>query len=468
MTVPITPTRPPWLALVLLLLTGLPVHGAAQTVQEVPLTLAEAEAEALTRNPEVRAVRSEATAAEHARDAAGAFRWPGIEAAAGVMGTDDPVAAFGTKLRQERFGAADLDVPLLNDPSATQDWTAGLGARWNVADPTLWADLRAADADARAAGAVAVRSAQAVRYRARALYLDLIRTREQHTAAAAAEAAAEATAARVQSRRDEGMATDADLLQARAALSDATARRLRTAALAADAAERLAVHLAWEPDRVPVPTTTLAAMEAEGWWASAAPAAGDVAGTLAGVRPDLVASEAAAAAARARAGRATAARLPRVSGFARLGTHAEGIGDDRAAHWMAGVEVRVPIFTGFGLQAAREAADAKARASEIRHQGRVRDAHAEVARARRALDTARRSREAASTADEAAREAVRLLRRRYEEGMTTLSELLQAEAQAARLQAAVVESYAQVGVARAALDFAVGESDDDLSDGDAR
>jgi outer membrane protein TolC len=468
MTVPMTPTRPPWLALVLLLLTGLPVHGAAQTVQEVPLTLAEAEAEALTRNPEVRAVRSEATAAEHARDAAGAFRWPGIEADAGVMGTDDPVAAFGTKLRQERFGAADLDVPLLNDPGAAQDWTAGLGARWNVADPALWAELRAADADARAAGAVAVRSAQAVRYQARVFYLDLIRAGEQNIAAEAAEGAAEATAARVQSRRDEGMATDADLLQARAALSDATARRLRTAALAADAADRLAVHLAWAPDRVPVPTTTLAAIEAEGWWPSAQQAAGGESVLRAGARPDLVASEAAVAAAQARAGRATAARLPRVSGFARLSTHAEALGDDRASHWTAGVEVRVPVFTGFGLRGAREAGAASARASEVRHEDRVRQAHAQVVRARRAVDTARQSREAAATADEAAQEAVRLLRRRYEEGMTTLAELLQAEAQAARLRAAAVEAHAQVGLAQAALAFALGEDDDDPSDGDVR
>lgn len=469
MTVPCDrPFRASTLALALLMLICLPANGHAQSGQEVPLTLAEAEAAALAHNPEVRAVRREASAADEAQGAVAAFRWPALEADAGVTGTDDPVAAFGAKLRQERFGAADLDVPLLNDPSAVQDWTAGLGARWNVADPARWADLRAAEADARAANAVVARSTQAVRYRARVLYLDLIRAREQHAAASAAEAAADATAARVRARLDEGMATEADLLQARAALSDATARRLRTDALTADAADRLAIHLAWPPGRVPVPTTTLAALEADGWWASAAPAAGDVAGTLAGVRPDLVASEAAAAAARARAGRATAARLPRVSGFARLGTHAEGIGDDRAAHWTAGVEVRVPIFTGFGLQAAREAAAAKARASEIRHEGRVREAHAEVALARRALDTARRSREAASTADEAAREAVRLLRRRYEEGMTTLAELLQAEAQAARLQAAVVESYAQVGVARAALDFALGESDDDLSDGDAR
>jgi outer membrane protein TolC len=132
------------------------------------------------------------------------------------------------------------------------------------------------------------------------------------------------------------------------------------------------------------------------------------------------------------------------------------------------VEVRVPVFTGFGLRGAREAGAASARASEVRHEDRVRQAHAQVVRARRAVDTARQSREAAATADEAAQEAVRLLRRRYEEGMTTLAELLQAEAQAARLRAAAVEAHAQVGLAQAALAFALGEDDDDPSDGDVR
>jgi outer membrane protein TolC len=92
-----------------------------------------------------------------------------------------------------------------------------------------------------------------------------------------------------------------------------------------------------------------------------------------------------------------------------------------------------------------------------------------VAQAGRAVGAAREGRAAAREAGEAAIEAVRLLRRRFDEGMSTLSDLLQAEADAARLEAAGVDADARLVRALAALDFALGTTDDDpLPEGDAR
>lgn len=433
----------------------------SQEPRPEPLSLAEAEAQAVAANPEARAARHGADAAAHAADAAAAFRWPGVEARAGVLGTDDPVGVFGTRLRQERFAASDLDVGLLNDPDAVHDWTAGLGARWEIVDPARWAGLEAARLDARAAEAGSVRTLQAVRYRARVLYADLLRARGQHDAAQAAREAAAATLERVERRRAEGMATDADVLQARAAVADALARTVAADAGAADAADRLAAHLGWEPGRVPVPTTTLdqvlgvdaARGDAETWR----------------TRADLAASEAAAESARQRAREASASLWPRASLFAELGTHTHGLTDDRAAHWTAGLQISVPLFAGFGLRRAADASTSAARAEAARHEARVREAAREAASAERAVEAARGGHDAALAAAAAAQEAVRLLRRRYEEGMTTLAELLRAEAEAARLEAAAIDAHARVVMALATLDFALGANHhDDTPEGEAR
>lgn len=445
------------LALLLVAPTGL----AAQATEPVPLSLAEAEARAVAFNPAARAAGHQADAAAHAAGAAVAFVWPGLEARAGVSSTDDPVGVFGTKLRQERFAASDLDVGLLNDPEAVDDWTAGFGARWQIADAARWAGLEAARSEARAADSGRLRTLEAVRFRARVLYVELLRALGQRDAANAAGAAATATLDRVERRRGEGMATDADVLQATAAVADARARIEGSSAAAGDAADLLAAHLGWAPGRVPVPTTALSEIVA-------APASGRDASAWRG-RADLAASEASVEGARQRVREATAARWPRAQLFAELGTHAPALGGDRTAHWSAGVQVSVPIFTGFALGRTADASRSAARAEEARHDGRVRQAAYEARSAERAVDAARRGREAALAAAAAADEATRLLRRRYEEGMTTLSELLRAEAEAARLGAAAIDADARLAVATATLDFALGATHDDpTAEGDNR
>jgi outer membrane protein len=245
------------------------------------------------------------------------------------------------------------------------------------------------------------------------------------------------------------MATDADVLLAEAALAEAVARRVHAEAAAADAADALGAHLGWPAGRVPVPTDTLPDI----------PLPDDDRPGPDG-RSDLRASEASVDAARGRARQASAGRLPTLEGFAQWSTHAPGLADDRGAHWTAGLRLSVPVFTGFALEASADAARAGARAAEARHDERVRAARLEVERARRGVEAARRALDAAASGGGAAREAARLLRRRYEEGMTTLADLLQAEAGAARLEAAWVDARADLGVAAAALAFALGSPGD--------
>lgn len=432
--------------------------GAAQpALRPVEVTLVEAEAAALRGNPSLAAAAARSEGAEwHAR-AADAFLWPGVEVSAGVMGTDDPVGVFGTKLRQERFAEADFAIPSLNDPDAATDWTAGVGARWALGDPVRWAERRAAGHAARAADAQRDRAAEAVVLGTRTIYLQAVAARGHRAAVEAEVAAARETAQRVARRVDEGLATEADRLQAAAAEADATARLRMAEAAWNDALDALAVQLGWAGDSIPVPAEGLPALADRSAELEAGPA-----------RADLRASAAGVDVARARAGARSAARLPALEAFGQLGTHAPGFLDDPSTNWTVGLQVSVPVFTGFGLRAGRAAAEAEARAVEAEHRDRLLRASAEAASARRSVAAARNARDAAADARDAAAEAARLLGLRYDEGMATLADLLQAQARAAALEAALVEAEARWRMALARLDFALGNHLDDHDSPDVR
>jgi outer membrane protein TolC len=443
-----------WAVASALLMLSAPTAGqdVSAGVTPTPVSLAAAEAAALEGNGMLQAAEARRDAAAARVRGADAFLFPALQANAGVVRTDDPVGVFGTKLRQERFTEMDFALPALNTPDPVTDWNAGAGAQWQIGSFSKWAERDAARSGATAAEYSTERTAEAVVFRTRVFYLQAVQAQGTLDAAGAALEAARATAERVARRVAEGMGTDADRLQAEAAEAEARARVQMAEMQVRNAQEALGAHLGWGDGRLPVPAEMAPELPDRSDEADALAAAAPVA------RADVRASAAGVAAARAQARAVGARRLPALEAFGQLSTHAPGLGDDRGSNWTVGVQLSVPVFTGFGLEAGRDAAEAAAAATAAEHAARIREAAVEVSQARRGLATARTALDAVSAAQEAAAEAVRLLRRRYDEGMTTLADLLQAEARSAQLDAALVEARTRVLVAQANLDFALGDA----------
>ena len=127
-----------------------PASGNAQAV-ETQWTVEEAIARALVTHRPLEATRAEAEAAARGASAVGADRWPTLALSAGGVYSDDPVAVFGTRLRQQRFTQDDFDVGALNDPGPLGDWNAGLQARWAPFDFTRDSEIERSRILARAA-----------------------------------------------------------------------------------------------------------------------------------------------------------------------------------------------------------------------------------------------------------------------------------------------------------------------------
>ncbi len=456
--------------LVVALAASLPAAASAQAVRRIGLD--EVMRIAADSNPDATTARLAVVSADAAVTRASAFAWPTLDLTATGAATDDPVGVFGARLRQGRFTQADLALDALNHPAAVTDWGAAATFHWQALDAARWAERNAARSAADAVRHAARRAGEAAVFTARLLYVDAVRAEARLSSAEVGEAAAVATVDRLTRRRGEGLGTDADVLQAQAALAGARAGRIQAQAAVADARSRLGVHLGWPADVVPVPTDPLAAevQGAEGNASSPGPEAGMERRTPAGqaargspasptppARSDLRASLARLVAARARVSAARAKRLPVAEAFLAAGGHAASDLDGQVS-WSAGVQVSVPVFSGFAVSADVEAALAEERTAAVDHARRVREADAAVADARRAVTTARRGLEAARAASDAAEEARRLVRRRFEEGLATVDEMLGAEARASGLRTAAVDALAALHVAAATLEFQLGKT----------
>jgi multidrug efflux system outer membrane protein len=160
-------------------------------------------------------------------------------------------------------------------------------------------------------------------------------------------------------------------------------------------------------------------------------------------RPDLVEAERRLAAANARVGVARAEMFPSIALTGALGSESASLSNlfsGGAGIWSIAVALTQPIFAGGRLQARTEAAQARERAALIGYQQAIRNAFGEVRTALIAQSRARESYEAESERAAALTQSLRLARLRYQNGVASQLDVLDAErgllaAQIARVEA---------------------------------
>lgn len=406
------------------------------------VTLEEALATARERNADLGRTAARERGARARSRAASSFLLPRLELESGFTRSVDPVFAFGTKLRQERFREEDLSLDALNDPAALDAWTNTARVEWGIASPRAWAARDAAGSRAEAARWQNEHSREATDFRTKVLYFRAIASEAGLEAAAASEDAARATVDRFRRRADEGLLTEADLLQAEAELAAAKADRTAARRDRHDARLQLGLHLGWSPNRLAVPTDSLRTSAAS---------------ARRGVEPveraDLRAREAAVEAAEARRQGASLEYLPDLAAFAGYSIHGRDPFADDGTDWSVGVALRWTLFAGLRRPAEVEASSAALEGARLEYRQAVREARGELRQARRAVEAAREGLEASRSAREAALAGRDLVRRRFEEGLATPSDLLQAEARASRMRGRAVEALAEFNIALARRAF---------------
>jgi outer membrane protein len=430
--------------LLLLASLGLAATAAAQT----PLTLADAIARARAHNPDAgSSAAAEREAAQRVVQARAGY-WPTVDVVESWQRGTQPVFVFSSLLAQRRFTADDFALDALNHPAALDNFRTAL----TVEQPLIDAATKAHVAAARIGRAVAAASRQVVdqdlAVRVTDVFGQVLVAAGARRSADAAVATALADRELAVNRRDAGLSTDADVLQI-----DLHVSRTRERQIVATSAERIARTRLNEVMGEPLGEVFVLAPSI-----GAAVETGDV-GALEAMaldnRPEVELASLHEDLARASVAAARAAFLPRVSlqgGWELNG----GAWNGRASSWVAGAVARVNVFRGFADRSRlAEARDLTARRALERRKADT-AARVDVHVALAALDAARASEAVGRDAVTQARESQRIIRDRYEAGLTDVVSLLRAAEGVVQADAQQIAAQVAVLTASAALQRALG------------
>ncbi len=413
------------------------------------LSLAEAIERAKAGNPDVRAAAAaEREAAERITEARGGHL-PKVDVSESWQRGNNPAFVFGSLLAQRRFTAGDFSLDALNHPDATDNFRTALSVEQSLFDRGVSANVRAASIgrDMAATGRQLVDQ-------------DLTSAvTEAYGRVLIAAATARSTAAMVETaradrelagnRRDAGRVTDADVLQldvylARTleqqvqATSDERIARARLNQLMGEPLSTI-FTLDLTPPGIAFDITDPASLEEE-----AVKNRPEVAFALQQERLAVASVDA-----------AQAAFLPQVAAQGAWELNG-GTWNSRSSSWGAGVVARVNLFHGFADKA--RLAEARAQASRRAHEREKAETMArldvQVAIAR--LEAARASEAVGRAAADRARESRRIIRDRYESGITDMTALLRSADDVLQAEAQQIAADVNVLTATATLQRAIG------------
>ena len=403
-------------SLLVLALLALPTTGAAQLTLRDALGRADGHAYANRI--------ANATAAAQQAQALLPYRGilPSLRVEAGFVRSNHPIAVTGTKLSQRRLGVADFNPATLNFPQAIGNKIGGLVLEQPLLNPDAWMGRSAARDAATAQSAAAEWTRGSTRTDVVRAYFGATLAAEKRATLIAAERAAQAHVARAKALADTGLVTRSDALLAEVRAGEITTQRLAAAGDASHAVRALAVLLG-EPSTSYVLPDALPTAEA-----IRALVAADTADRAIGTRSDVRAATLALSAAQADAWRAKAAYLPRINGFARYDWNdPDGFFANQRA-WTAGVMASWSLFAGANDVAEVRGTNARARSANAQREAASANAELENARTREALRVALLQLEIAERAVTQSAEAHRIIARKYDGGLATISDLLEASA----------------------------------------
>jgi outer membrane protein TolC len=381
---------------------------AAQTAPG--LSLPEALRTAWSQQAGLQAGQALADRARLDAEAAQALLLPTLQAQVGWMRTDEPMMAFGMKLNQARIQGSDFNPALLNHPEAV----SGFGGSLTLQQP-LYAGGRITAAR-RATAALAEAEAANQAHRKQQVALAVVQAYYGAQAAAAGVTYAEdtlktaqGTEAFVAARVDQGLMLKADLARVRAWRAQAEAGVAEARRQAASARSGLALLMG-----TATPETLATPLEAP------APPAGSP-----GQRADLKAAAFQTEAARAFTAAVGGSLKPEVGLSLSTGLARETWGASGGSWTTASLGAKWTF--AWGDTKKTQAARAGARAAELAQRWQQAQAARETTEAEGAVTAAEAKVRAAQEGLTAAEEARELRQARHREGLTPLTELLDAE-----------------------------------------
>jgi outer membrane protein len=377
---------------------------------------------------------------------------PNIRLEAGYARTTDPIGVFGNKLRQGIATQADFDPARLNAPGAMGNYQSGVVLQQPIFTADSWAARVAARRGAEAGQARATWTRLSTRVDVVRAYYGAVLASDRAATLRAAARSARAHLTQTQAMVQQGMVTRSDELLASVRLADIQAQLAEADGSVETARRQLAMILGISPAELmstPAPSSLPSAERIR------TIVDGDTA-AMEAQREDVRVAQLRSAGARADALRARATYLPRVNSFVRYDWNAPNIPYSGERNWTVGI---VASWNPFG--SATELSDMRAtagHASAAQAQADAAEAQAslEVAQSRTVLSVALVRLGIAEQSVAQSTEAHRIVSRKYEGGLASIVDLLDAQAVETSSALALSEARYHVIVAAAERQRALG------------
>ena len=405
--------------IILLLLAGVVVPAFAQT--QAPLSLADAVAIALEKNPmrKMALADAQSTKAEVALSQSGFLPRIGLSETSTIG--NDPVYAFGTRLRQGRFTEADFALSALNHPEPIGNFASRLGGQWNLFDSFAknYA-LRRAKLMEHASEQQLGRADQEVIFHVIDAYYAVELARKQLEVAEQTVKTAQAMLDSATARVEAGSAVDSDGLSAKVDLATRQQDLIRARSGLELAFTELETSLGARlaPGQQPAALLQEQTITAASLEESEARALKH--------RPDLEAMASQLNAQQDGVKAAKAAYGPRLDVFGSWESDNSSFAANGSSNWTAGAEVHIDLFARDreARLAMEKAALSHSQAAKQMAEDNVR---LDVRRAWLDHDASRQMLDVSRASVQQAEESLRIMRDRYESGLVTITDLLRAE-----------------------------------------
>jgi outer membrane protein len=435
--------------LVLLLGVFLVIPTASRGAE--PLSLAQAVAKTLAKNPDLAVDDPGIEAARADVKAANATYRPRVDYEFGFNGGNNPVYVFGTLLTQQRFTAANFALPSLNEPDPLKNLQNRFSVQQNVWD---FGRSRQRTDGARLGLEMSERGkdehVRQVLLGVVDAYYSLALAREAWLAAQAAVRSSESLLEQARNRVAAGLTVEADQLRGQALLADARQREIEARGRI-DIARAYLNRLMGEPfESAEAEPTALTPVE------SPLPTEEALRTEQKQRRPDyqLLAAQVRQGELETQGRRAE--YLPTLGAFASWEADNPAFNKGGGTNWMAGLSFRWNIYAGGSdaarLEAARQRFEQKRRQLAALESGMALELHRAIIDFR----TAQQQVEAARAAEAQAEEGLRILKNRYEAGLATMTDLLSAEAARAGARTTFAEAVYRHRVSFARLEYTAG------------
>lgn len=423
--------------------------GAAHAQES--LTLGEAVHLALRQNPAFQTSEDEADAARARVGEARAAWFPRIDFSQGFTRGDNPIYVFGTLLTQRRFTAADFGLSKLNTPLPLDNFQTRFDGQMSLFDSgQTWFQVQGAKRLRTAAEFQTEQARQDLILDVVRAYYGILVSREDAAAASEALRVAESNEKRIEDMRTSGLVVDSDLLSATVFVAQMKDREIRAENSVEVARMVLARELGLAPEARLEPSENLAepaelTKTPQEWEQFAMDH-----------RPALRAAELQQDAATSDKKAARAEFGPKVGLYADFERDALTLGGPSGTNWTAGARLDFNLFAG-GAERSR-LAEAQANASKAKHDFEWFRSGVVLEVRQAYLDTTAAAQRAAAARDSAeqARESLRIVQNRYEAGLTTITELLRAQAAQLNARSAYLSALYDWHVARAQLERSAG------------